>query len=67
MARILVLAVAAALTMVLGVAPSRAQNAYVTNVVGSVSVIAAASNTVTGSPISVPASAYGVAVTPDGS
>jgi len=73
MARILVLAMAAALAMVFGIAPSRAQNAYVTigysngGDGGTVSVIDPASNTVIGTPIPVGIDPFGVAVTPDGS
>jgi YVTN family beta-propeller protein len=68
MARILVLAMGAALAMVLGVGPSRAQNAYVTNSDdGTVTVIATGTNTVAGSPITVGNGPGGVAVTPDGS
>jgi YVTN family beta-propeller protein len=68
MTRIPVLALAAALVMVLGVVPSRAQNAYITNQTdGTVSVIDTATGTVVGSPITVGAEPIGAAVTPDGS
>jgi YVTN family beta-propeller protein len=68
MARIPVLAMAAAFAMLLGVAPSRAQNAYITNEgSGTVSVIDTATNTVVGGPITVGSDPFGVAVTPDGS
>jgi YVTN family beta-propeller protein len=67
MARIVTLAMAAALAMVLGVAQSQAQNAYISNVVGTVSVIATASNTPTAT-LSLPNSTpFGVAVAPTGS
>jgi YVTN family beta-propeller protein len=67
MARISILVLAAALAIVLNVAPSRAQNAYITNETdGTVSVIATASNTVTAT-IPVGTQPYGTAVTPDGS
>jgi YVTN family beta-propeller protein len=57
----------AALAMILGGAPSRAQNAYVTNFnnADTVSVVATASNTVTAT-ITVGSEPYGVAATPDG-
>jgi YVTN family beta-propeller protein len=49
-------------------ASARAQNAYITNENdGTVSVIDTATNTVVGSPITVGANPFGVAVTPDGS
>jgi YVTN family beta-propeller protein len=68
LARIPVLAIAAAVVLVLGVAPARAQNAYITNgSAGTVSVINTATGTVIGSPITVGTHPYGVAVTPDGS
>jgi YVTN family beta-propeller protein len=67
MRRILFGAVVATIAIVLGGAPSRAQNAYITNYGnGSVSVIATSSNTVTAT-IPVGSGPYGVAVTPDGS
>jgi YVTN family beta-propeller protein len=67
MARVFAAGMIAALAMILGVAPSRAQNAYITNCGSdSVSVIATATNTVVGSPISVGTCPYGVTVTPDG-
>jgi YVTN family beta-propeller protein len=67
-ARILVLATTAALAMILGVAPSWAQNAYITNgFTDTVSVIDTATNTVIGSPITVSNNPIGVAVSPDGS
>jgi YVTN family beta-propeller protein len=68
MTRLAVLAIATALVLVLGAVPSRAQNAYITNGgSGTVSVIATATNTVIGSPITVGSGPGGVAVTPDGS
>jgi YVTN family beta-propeller protein len=68
MARVLVVALAAALAMVLGAAPSRAQYAYITNEIdGTVSVINPATNGVIGGPIAVGTMPEGVAVTPDGS
>jgi YVTN family beta-propeller protein len=68
MARILVPAIVAALAIFLSVAPSRAQNAYITNTGDkTVSVIATASNTEIGSPITLGNGPYGVAVTLDGS
>jgi YVTN family beta-propeller protein len=70
MTRIVTAVIAVALAMVLGVAPSRAQNAYVTNSDdGTVTVIATGTNKVVGSPISVGSDNLptGVAVTPDGS
>src|ERR1700733_5198331 len=73
MARIPVLAIAAALVLVLGVAPARAQYAYVTNFNdNTVSVIDTTTNAVTAT-IVLPqvgggnSGPYGVAVTPDGS
>ena len=67
MARVFAAGMIAALAMILGVAPSRAQNAYITNCGSdSVSVIATATNTVVGSPIAVGTCPYGVTVTPDG-
>jgi YVTN family beta-propeller protein len=67
MARILVLATAAVLAMILSIAPSRAQNAYISNSVdNTVSVIDTATNTVIGGPIMVGRVPTGVAVTPDG-
>src|SRR5580704_12341793 len=67
MVRIAVLAMAAALATILGAAPSRAQKAYVTNNTdGTVTVIATATNSVLGTPITVQSSPVGVAVTPNG-
>jgi YVTN family beta-propeller protein len=69
MMRIVTAIIAVALAMVLGVAPSRAQNAYVTNSDdGTVTVIATGTNTVVGNPITVGSETFptGVAVTPDG-
>jgi YVTN family beta-propeller protein len=61
-------ALVGAIATVLGVAPSSAQNAYITNAGdNTVSVIVTATNTVVGSPITVGANPQGVAVTPDGS
>jgi YVTN family beta-propeller protein len=61
-------AITAALACLLAPATARAQNVYITNS-GSdtVSVIATATNTVVGSPITVGDGPGGVAVTPDGS
>src|SRR5580704_6768369 len=70
MTRIVTAIMAVALAMVLGVVPSRAQKAYVTNNTdGTVTVIATATDSVLGTPIDVggaSAGPYGVAVTPDG-
>jgi YVTN family beta-propeller protein len=67
MARVLVLAIAVGLAMALGAASSQAQYAYITNSLGgTVSVIDTATNTVTGSAISVGNDPGGVAVSPDG-
>src|SRR5215471_8747565 len=61
------LALALTLAWVLTPASTRAQNAYITNLgSNTVSVIATATNTVVGLPISVGVSPFGVAVTPDG-
>src|SRR4051812_39344872 len=61
-------AITAALACLVAPAAARAQNAYITNSgSGTVSVIATATNTVVGSPITVGDSPGGVAVTPDGS
>jgi YVTN family beta-propeller protein len=67
MARILVLATAAAFALILGTAPASAQKAYITNI-GSdtVSVINTATNQVVDT-ITVGTHPYGVAVTPNGS
>jgi YVTN family beta-propeller protein len=68
MARISVLAIAAALVLVLGVSSARAQIVYMTNSGdGTVSLISTATDTVIGSPIPVGSSPFGAAVTPDGS
>jgi YVTN family beta-propeller protein len=62
------LAIAAFISCCLGSAQSLAQNAYITNFnSNNVSVIATATNTVIGSPITVGSGPFGVAVTPDGS
>jgi YVTN family beta-propeller protein len=54
--------------LILGSAPSSAQNAYITNNGdNTVSVIDTATNTVVGLPIPVGSAPYGVAVTSDGS
>jgi YVTN family beta-propeller protein len=67
MRRMLFAAGLAAIAIVLSGAPSRAQNAYITNIgSNTVSVIATASNTVTAT-ITVGFGPLGVAVTPDGS
>jgi YVTN family beta-propeller protein len=67
MTRIVTAVMTVALAMVLGVAPSRAQKAYVTNSTdGTVTVIATANDSVLGSPITVNSFPVGVAVTPDG-
>jgi YVTN family beta-propeller protein len=74
MARIAVLALAAALVLVLGIGPARAQNAYIitngcvcTGGVNTLWVIDTATGAVIGSQIPVGPNPYGVAVTPDGS
>lgn len=67
MRRILVAALAVLLVMVLGVAPSRAQKAYIPNLSGTVAVIDTVTGTVIGGPIAVGGNAQGVAVSPDGS
>jgi YVTN family beta-propeller protein len=68
LARIPVLSISAALVLLLGIAPARAQNAYITNsTANTVSVIDTTMNTVIGSPVTVGTHPYGVAVTPDGS
>src|SRR5258708_8956317 len=60
-------ALVCALAIVLGSAPSSAQNAYIANDGdNTVSVIATATNTVVGLPIPVGSNPAGVAVTPDG-
>lgn len=57
-----------ALTIILGIGPAFAQNAYITNRLdGSVSVIATATDTVTATILAVGGGPYGVAVDPDGS
>ena len=67
MARIPVLAIAAALMLILGAAPSLAQYAYIPNAAdGTVSVIATATNQVVGL-ITVGNNPIGSAVIPDGS
>src|SRR5258708_10077844 len=61
-------ALVCAIAIVLGGAPSSAQNAYIANDGdNTVSVIATATNTVVGLPIPVGSNPAGVAVTPDGS
>ncbi len=60
-------ALVCAIAIVLGGAPSSAQNAYIANDGdNTVSVIATATNTVVGLPIPVGSNPAGVAVTPDG-
>jgi YVTN family beta-propeller protein len=61
-------AIPAGAGMFLGVSQARAQNAYIANFFdNTVSVIDTATNTMTGSPISVGHRPFGVAVSPDGS
>jgi YVTN family beta-propeller protein len=61
-------AVVGSIAIVLGSAPSSAQNAYITNFgSNTVSMIAAPTNTVVGLPIPVGPAPQGVAVSPDGS
>jgi YVTN family beta-propeller protein len=52
---------------VVGVTPTLAQNAYVPSLSNTVSVIATATNTVTGSPIPVGVAPQGIAIKLDGS
>jgi YVTN family beta-propeller protein len=68
MRRLLIPGLAAVMAMVVSVAPSWAQKAYITNSGDdTISVINTATNTVIGSPITVGSGPGGVAVTPDGS
>jgi YVTN family beta-propeller protein len=68
MARILVLAMAAAFAMALGAPPARAQNAYIAHLgSGTVSMISAATNQVVDTiTVGVGTDPYGLAVTPNG-
>ena len=68
MARSFFVALVGAIAIVLGGAPSSAQNAYITSAASNtVSMIDTATNTVVGFPILVGNQPFGVAVTPDGS
>jgi YVTN family beta-propeller protein len=68
MVRVLILAMGAALVLVLGAAPLRAQKPYITNFgSNNVSVIDTTTNAVIGNPITVGTRPFGLAVTPDGS
>ena len=63
-----VLAAFAGVAMVLGSAPGKAQNAYITNSLSSnVSVINTATSAVTSINVGAGSGPFGVAVTPDGS